>query len=142
MIEELLQTAGIKPTAARILIFRTLNDADHPVSMAEIGDRLETVDKSVISRTLSLFKSHDLLHTIQDGSDSVRYELCRSASFHLGDGDDQHIHFHCECCGKTFCFRNIPTPVPALPGGFRAKSVNFVINGVCPDCAGKSESGK
>lgn len=75
--EQLLQAAGIKPTAARILIIRNLDAADHPLSMAEIGDALETVDKSVISRTLALFRTAKLIHIIQDGSDSVRYELCR-----------------------------------------------------------------
>ena len=75
--EQLLQAAGIKPTAARILIIRNLDAADHPLSMAEIGDALETVDKSVISRTLALCRSARLIHIIQDGSDSVRYELCR-----------------------------------------------------------------
>ena len=38
--EQLLQAAGIKPTAARILIIRNLDAADHPLSKAEIGDPL------------------------------------------------------------------------------------------------------
>ena len=104
--EQLLQAAGIKPTAARILIIRNLDAADHPLSMAEIGDALETVDKSVISRTLALFRSARLIHIIQDGSDSVRYELCRChcsvSGGDTGDDSDRHIHFHCEACGKTY----------------------------------------
>ena len=64
--EQLLQAAGIKPTAARILIIRNLDASDHPLSMAEIGDALETVDKSVISRTLALFRTARLIHIIQD----------------------------------------------------------------------------
>lgn len=142
--EQLLQAAGIKPTAARILIIRNLDAADHPLSMAEIGDALETVDKSVISRTLALFRSARLIHIIQDGSDSVRYELCRchysvsgdDTGDDTGDDSDRHIHFHCEACGKTFCFRDMPVPKPALPDGFLASSVNYVINGLCPSCAG------
>ena len=142
--EQLLQAAGIKPTAARILIIRNLDAADHPLSMAEIGDALETVDKSVISRTLALFRSARLIHIIQDGSDSVRYELCRchysvsgdDTGDDTGDDSDRHIHFHCEACGKTFCFRDMPVPEPALPDGFLASSVNYVINGLCPSCAG------
>ena len=89
--EQLLQAAGIKPTAARILIIRNLDAADHPLSMAEIGDALETVDKSVISRTLALFRSARLIHIIQDGSDSVRYELCRCHCSVSGDDSDRHI---------------------------------------------------
>ena len=142
--EQLLQAAGIKPTAARILIIRNLDAADHPLSMAEIGDALETVDKSVISRTLALFRTARLIHIIQDGSDSVRYELCRchysvsgdDTGDDTGDDSDRHIHFHCEACGKTFCFRDMPVPEPALPDGFLASSVNYVINGLCPSCAG------
>ena len=98
--EELLQTAGIKPTPARIMIIKAMSSADHPLSMAEIGDRLETVDKSVISRTLALFKSRDLIHVIQDGSDSVRYELCLSCSHDAALDDDLHVHFmmnHISC---------------------------------------------
>lgn len=142
--EQLLQAAGIKPTAARILIIRNLDAADHPLSMAEIGDALETVDKSVISRTLALFRTAKLIHIIQDGSDSVRYELCRchysvsgdDTGDDTGDDSDRHIHFHCEACGKTFCFRDMPVPEPSLPDGFLASSVNYVINGLCPSCAG------
>ena len=142
--EQLLQAAGIKPTAARILIIRNLDAADHPLSMAEIGDALETVDKSVISRTLALFRSARLIHIIQDGSDSVRYELCRchysvsgdDTGDDTGDDSDRHIHFHCEACGKTFCFRDMPVPEPSVPDGFLASSVNYVINGLCPSCAG------
>ena len=133
--EELLQVAGIKPTPARIMIIKAMSSADPPLSMAEIGDRLETVDKSVISRTLALFKSRDLIHVIQDGSDSVRYELCLSCSHDAALDDDLHVHFHCEVCGKTFCLKDIPIPVLALPSGFRAHSVNYVINGICPDCS-------
>lgn len=132
MEEELLREAGIKPTAARILIMRAMGAADHPLSMAEIGDALETVDKSVISRTLTLFRAGGLIHIIQDGSESVRYELCRCS--HTGDDEDLHTHFHCECCGRTFCLKDVPVPVPPLPEGFRAHSVNYVISGICPEC--------
>ena len=132
MEEELLREAGIKPTAARILIMRAMGAADHPLSMAEIGDALETVDKSVISRTLALFRAGGLIHVIQDGSESVRYELCRCS--HAGDDEDLHTHFHCECCGRTFCLKDVPVHVPPLPEGFRAHSVNYVISGICPEC--------
>ena len=60
----LLQNAGIKPTAARELILRTLSESHRPLSMAEISDALETVDISVISRSLALFREHQLIHVI------------------------------------------------------------------------------
>lgn len=139
MEEELLREAGIKPTAARILIMRAMSAADHPLSMAEIGDALETVDKSVISRTLALFRAGGLIHVIQDGSESVRYELCRCS--HAGDDEDLHTHFHCERCGRTFCLHGLPVPDVQLPQGFTLHAANFVLSGLCPKCAQRHPSG-
>lgn len=130
----LLQNAGIKPTAARELILRTLSESHRPLSMAEISDALETVDISVISRSLALFREHQLIHVIEDGSDSNRYELCRQNE-QEGD-DDAHVHFHCEKCGKTYCFPKLPVPAVSLPEGFEANFTNYMIKGICPDCRG------
>lgn len=100
--------------------------------MLEIGDILETVDKSVISRTLSLFKEHHLMHVLEDGSDSVRYEICTSGDHEKHD--DEHVHFHCEKCGKTFCLQNIHIPEVQLPEDFEVHSINYMIKGICKDC--------
>ena len=60
----LMQEHGIKPTANRILILRTLLEERRPLSMIEIETLLESVDKSIISRTLSAFRAHRLLHAL------------------------------------------------------------------------------
>ncbi|MGM9753254.1 MAG: Fur family transcriptional regulator [Candidatus Cryptobacteroides sp.] len=133
--DQLLQNAGIKPTAARELILRTLAESHRPLSMGEIADTLETVDVSVISRSLTLFREHHLIHVIEDGSDSTRYELCHHTE-EQGD-DDIHVHFHCEKCGKTYCLENLPVPAVLLPDGFEAGFVNYMIKGLCPDCSHK-----
>lgn len=136
MEEELfLSSHGIRPTANRILILRHMEEAHTPLSMTEIETALESVDKSVVSRTLSLFRERGMLHTIEDGGDSVRYELCHS---HCGEDEahdeDLHIHFHCESCGRTFCFEDIPVPQVTLPPGFEVQCTNYVTKGLCPDC--------
>ena len=51
------------------------------------------------------------------------------------DVSDLHTHFHCATCNKPFCFTNIPTPVVKLPQGFTLNSINYVLKGLCPDCA-------
>lgn len=133
--DQLLQNAGIKPTAARELILRTLAENHRPLSMGEIADTLETVDVSVISRSLALFREHHLIHVIEDGSDSTRYELCHHTDEQRDD--DVHVHFHCEKCGKTYCLENLPVPAVPLPDGFEAGFVNYMIKGLCPDCSHK-----
>ena len=52
--------------------------------------------------------------------------------------NDLHTHFHCEECNKTFCFQNIPTPVVQVPEGFTLSSINYVLKGLCPECAAKA----
>ena len=130
-ILHLMEQHGVKPTANRILIANALAGAGRPMSMGEVETALETVDKSVISRTLSLFRELHLVHVIEDG-DSIRYELCHS--HHEGHDDDAHVHFHCQVCGRTFCLEDIPVPEVSVPEGFTPETANFLIKGTCPGC--------
>lgn len=125
-----LERFGVKPTANRLLIVRTLAEQRRPLSMGELETLLETIDKSVISRTLSLFREKRLVHVLED--DGIRYELCHS---HDEDHDDDtHVHFHCLSCGRTFCMESIPVPVVPVPDGYRTVTTNYMIKGFCPDC--------
>lgn len=128
-----MQEHGIRPTAGRILVLRTLLDEGRPLSMTEIETALESVDKSTVSRALAAFRERRLLHCIEDGSGQQRYEVCRSPE--EADDDDRHVHFHCESCGRTFCFEEMPVPAVDYPAGFRVRDVNYMAHGLCPDCA-------
>lgn len=129
---DLMMHHGVKPTANRILVAEALHRAGRPMSMMEIEDVIGSIDKSGISRTLSLFREQHLVHTIQDGGDGVRYELCHSHSD--SHDEDAHVHFYCTSCRKTFCLDNIPIPDVALPEGYDRESVNYMVSGICPDC--------
>lgn len=123
---------GIRPTANRILLVRALAEAKHPLTMTELEDLVDSIDKSNVFRTLSLFREHHLVHVMEDGADAVRYELCLS---HDDEHDDDvHAHFYCERCGKTYCLNDIPIPTVALPEGYRMTTINYLVKGVCPKC--------
>jgi len=130
----LMQEHGIRPTANRILILKALLQAGRPLSQTEIETALESVDKSIISRTLGTFREHHLLHTVST-EDGARYEVCHCADEALDD--DRHVHFHCEVCGQTFCLEELPVPAVQLPDGFSVENVEYMAHGVCPACAGK-----
>lgn len=132
-IEGLLERHGIKLTANRILIAKIMSTLDYPISMKELETMLLTMDKSSIFRTLSLFKSHHLVHQMEDGNDIVRYELCHSLNKETDE--DIHVHFYCEHCHRTFCLNEISVPQVNLPVGYRQTAVNYMIKGVCPDCS-------
>ncbi|MDO4159378.1 MAG: transcriptional repressor [Prevotellaceae bacterium] len=135
-----LQLRDIKPTATRLLILRTMYRGDETVSLPQLERLLPTVDKSTISRTLSIFLLHRLIHVVDDGSGSLKYNVC-SDDCDCGV-EDEHTHFYCEQCHRTFCLKRIHVPIVNLPDGFRLNSINYVVKGLCPECVDKNEARK
>lgn len=131
--DTLLEQHDIKPTANRIIVLRTLEGAGRPMSLSELEHRIQTIDKSGIFRALTLFREQHLLHVIEDGGDGARFELCHS--HHHDVDDDLHVHFYCEQCHRTYCLEHIPVPAVEVPEGFIMNSVNYMVKGVCPQCA-------
>ena len=131
--EVLMVSHGVKPTANRIVVVKALSESDRPMSLSELEYKILSIDKSGVFRALTLFREHQLVHVIEDGGDGVRYELCHSHHGHNED-DDQHVHFYCEQCHRTFCLPATPVPGVGLPEGYRMTSINYMVKGVCPHC--------
>ena len=91
-----LQHKGIKPTANRILVYRTLCQKASPLSLTNLEAMMPTMDKSSIFRVLSLFLQHDVVHAFEDGRGIINYELCNEQG--TCDHHDSHLHFYCEHC--------------------------------------------
>ena len=135
-LEKMLQEHGVKPTANRIVVARALAASDRPMSLSELEYKILSIDKSGVFRALTLFREHHLVHVLEDGGDGVRYELCYSHEGHNHD-DDQHVHFYCEGCQRTFCITDVRIPTVALPEGYVMESVNYMAKGLCPECSKK-----
>lgn len=131
--EKMLLEHGVKPTANRIVVLRTLAEAGRPLSLTELETKILTIDKSGVFRALTLFREQHLVHVIDDGSGGVRYETCHSHSDDDTD-DDLHVHFYCERCHRTYCLTETPLPDCDVPEGFVARSANYIVKGLCPEC--------
>ena len=70
---ERLEAHDVKPTALRILLLRTMMAHDDAFSLQSLEDELDTVDKSTIYRTITLFLTHHLIHAIDDGTGMFKY---------------------------------------------------------------------
>lgn len=132
-IDIYLTKNGIKPTANRILVIRQLMEVPHPTSLSDLEDMLDTLDKSSIFRVLELLEEKGMVHVIEDGSRSQKYELCRNLGHH--ESTDEHVHFHCERCGATLCLDTVSVPEVTVPSGFLVRSSNYVLKGLCPSCS-------
>ncbi|GHT68517.1 transcriptional regulator [Bacteroidia bacterium] len=128
-----LEERGIKITAMRLLVLKAMLEQPQAFSLMDLEIALETVDKSTIFRTITLFHQHHLIHSIDDGSGAMKYAVCNSNC--TCELNDLHVHFYCTHCQKTTCLENISIPEIQLPPEFLLESVNFVLKGLCNKCA-------
>lgn len=132
-LEKRLEDRGIKPTSVRLLILKEMLSSKQAFSLRSLEDALDTVDKSTLSRAITLFHDKLLIHSIDDGSGTMKYSVCSSDCMcSLGD---LHVHFTCRKCEQTFCLESISIPPVQLPKGFLLENVNFVLKGLCDSCS-------
>ncbi len=127
-----LHNRDIKPTAMRQLVLEVLTEQTTAISLPELENIFHNADKSTLYRTLKTFEEKKLIHSIDDGSGSMKYALCQEKCDCLPQ--DLHVHFVCSICQKTFCLNEIPVPTINLPIDFTLESVNMVIKGICSNC--------
>lgn len=117
-------------TPARVAIFAALLTAERPLSHQDLGAQLEAraIDRVTLYRVLDWLVQQDLAHRIVD-ADGV---------WHFAASVDkarfEHVHFHCQGCGRFYCLPDTPTPGARLPRGFIAKEKALVIDGFCAGC--------
>ena len=130
-----LEHHDIKPTATRLLILEQLHRGDERLSLPRLEQLLPSVAKSTISRTPTLFLLHGLIHAVDDGSGALKYNISHHDCEDDPDEEEEHTHFYCTRCHRTFCLKQIHVPTVLLPDGFRLESVNYVLKGLCPECS-------
>lgn len=131
-IENKLNSRNIKPTAMRQLVLKILTEQKTAISLPELEQKFEKADKATLYRTLKTFENNKLIHSIDDGTGSVKYALCQDTC--QCHPEDLHVHFLCTKCNQTFCLNDIPVPTINLPNRFSLESVNMVVKGICSNC--------
>ena len=101
-----LEQREIKPTAIRLLILKTMMQHKEAFSLLDLENELDTVDKSTIYRTITLFLAHHLIHGIDDGTGSLKYAVCSNDC--NCEVDDLHTHFYCENCHQHVLYEKYP----------------------------------
>lgn len=136
-IELELSAAGIRVTAVRLLVWRTIREQiSNAFSLSDVQDRLYTVDKSTLFRALTLFAESGLLHLIDDGSGMQKYCVCHCPNHDHLHG---HVHMACTVCHKTWCIEDVKIPAVPTPSDFTVTETEYIVKGVCAKCR-KTES--
>lgn len=129
----LLQTAGVKPTRARVALMRVLLDAEAPLTHESIIQRLAItrVNRVTVYRALQALVDAGLAQRIEVGDRTWRFSACDPL-----DSAKGHPHFFCRLCGRMECLRSIPSPeIGAAPPGCLVEAQEVVLRGLCAQCA-------
>ena len=127
-----LTMRNIKPTAMRELVLKVLTEQDRAISLADLEQKFDNADKTTLYRTLKTFEENKLIHSINDGTGSVKYALCKETC--QCHPEDLHVHFLCTKCQQTYCLNDISIPSIDLPTNFKLETINIVVKGICSNC--------
>jgi Fur family ferric uptake transcriptional regulator len=132
-LEEILKNNKVRPTAMRILVLKYLLKKDIAVSLTDIENYFDNVDRTTLYRTIKTFVNQGIVHKIDDGTGVTKFALCEE-NCNCEIDIDLHVHFHCHKCDETICFPKNKIPHIELPKNYIAEEINLVVSGVCEKC--------
>ena len=128
---QIIQDAGLRPTANRLAVLDVLLKADNPLSHQELLNTLSTshaFDRVTLYRVLDWLLANDIVHKVSGNDRAWRFQLNSRSTSH------RHAHFECQVCGKIYCLDNISPRIPELPPGFHPERIELNIKGTCDHC--------
>ena len=130
-VEHILVESGIRPTSIRLMVLKEIIEYDHTFTLADMEQRMPTIDRSTLFRTLMIFVEHKLLHESDNGNGSKLFCRCEQSQEHH---HTPHIHFTCTACRDTFCIKDVSIAhIPYLEG-YEVEEINITLKGLCPKC--------
>jgi len=122
-----------KLTPHRRAVFQTLSEStDHPTALdlfTRIKERSADISLATVYNCLEHLTTNGLIKQVQLERGQSRY----CANLH------EHVHFHCEKCGKVSDAHPIESFNPIqfwqLPTGAKISRTDIAIHGTCPTCA-------
>ncbi|MFY0674444.1 MAG: transcriptional repressor [Bacteroidia bacterium] len=130
---DLLRSHNLRKTPGRIDILQEFKNTQFALSHKDIETSLgNKYDRVTLYRIMSGFEESGLIHRVFDGESTIKYALC---THKCSDNDhhDNHIHFLCNNCNKTYCL-DFELPELVLPNKYSVSEMNVVAKGICENC--------
>ncbi len=132
-----LRAAGLRQTPQRERILQVLQDADSPLTVEEIWERMPAPRSGLptIYRNLERFVQESWAESILGADQVMRFVRCESKH--------HHHHLQCESCGRTAevdaC--GIEATLGHLEelSGLRITRHQLLPFGLCPACSAKKD---
>lgn len=129
--EDKLVDKNTRPTSMRILVYDFLSNQKTALSLSEIEDSFDVVDRITLYRTLKTFEEKGIVHSIQENNTS-KYKLCHDECDERTH-KDWHLHFYCKICKQTTCKEDVVV-ANNIAGSFRIDEIRFFAKGICEEC--------
>jgi Fur family ferric uptake transcriptional regulator len=131
-----IRNVGLRATAPRIAVLRSLLHVATPQSHADMVERLapEGWDRTTIYRNLTDLTEAGLVRRTDLGDHVWRFEL---RALHDGRGGADHPHFMCDGCGDILCLPDESVeikPARGAPRALQRQRVQIQIRGRCDRC--------
>ncbi len=135
-INKSLEIKKVKPTAMRQLVLDILSKQEHAIGLPELEAQFAQADRTTLYRTLKTFVTKKVIHSIDDGTGTIKYAICKDTC--QCNPNELHVHFYCTKCEKTTCLTDIAIPDVPLPQYYIAENINMVVKGLCDKCSKKN----
>jgi Fur family ferric uptake transcriptional regulator len=133
-IDIILKENKLSLTEVRRKVLDLFLRANSALVAADIEKNLPAnIDRVTVYRTLQTFLKKGLIHLIPTTDDSIKYAFTKEEMKHK-QLQQNHVHFVCSNCNKTFCLDEVTTPATKLPKGFKEQFHELVITGICDNC--------
>lgn len=130
---EILERHQVKKTAPRISIIQAFQKESIPLSESDLKVILGNLyDRTTFYRNMQTLTDAGIIHRVVADNVQVKYVLnnCEHEHHHTSD----HVHFYCQQCKKLICMEDLQIQAHTLPDGFKQKSCDMIIRGLCQNC--------
>ncbi|WP_414039165.1 Fur family transcriptional regulator [Acidithiobacillus sp. M4-SHS-6] len=138
-VTRLLREAGQRVTRLRVAVYKTLLDAEQPLSHPEVQQRLESSRESSVDR-VSLYRNLEWLVDIGLAYRITADDRVWRFGARRREQPEKHPHFHCVSCGQVFCLPDSQLAAPKLPKDYSVIEMELVVNGLCAHCGQKKQA--
>lgn len=129
----ILQEHGLKVTSSRLEVLDHFFSNNHALSHQDLESETNSIDRVTLYRTLNSFEEKGITHKVLDQNGVAKFALCKSECTEHHHHDN-HFHFHCTSCSKTYCLDDSLKQEIKLPKGFKMNDVRLNVRGTCDSC--------
>ncbi len=133
--KDLLKKNNLRSTQIRLQVLSIfLSKNEIALTHQEIENTFEKVDRVTLYRTLNSFEENGIIHKILDREGVQRFALCKHTECGPNEHHDNHAHFQCTICSKTFCLDDLEISGLKIPADVTVSHINVMVLGSCEKC--------